>query len=76
MVLVEQRLGVEGVDLRRAAVHEQVDDALGLAGEVRLLGRQRIRRFRMQQVGQGESPEPKARAEQEVAAGTWSRQGT
>ena len=33
-VLRQRRLGVEGIDVRRAAVHEQVDDALGLGREV------------------------------------------
>ena len=42
VVLVEQRLGVERVDVRRPAVHEQVDDPLGLAGEVRRLRGQRV----------------------------------
>ena len=32
VVLVEHRLGIEAVDLRQAAVHEQEDDALGRAG--------------------------------------------
>ena len=31
---VEHRLGVERIDVRRAAVHEDVDDALGFGGEV------------------------------------------
>ena len=39
---VQARLGVERVDLRRAAVHEQEDDGLGLRGEVRLLRRERV----------------------------------
>ena len=34
-VLGERRLGVERVDVRRPAVHEQVDDVLGLGREVR-----------------------------------------
>ena len=29
VVLVEHRLGIEAVDLRQAAVHEQEDDVLG-----------------------------------------------
>ena len=41
VVLVEGRLGVEGVDLRRAAVHEQEDDALGPRLEMRRPGRER-----------------------------------
>ena len=39
---VERRLRVEGIDLRRPAVGEDVDDALRLGREVRLLGRERI----------------------------------
>ena len=35
VIFVQQRLGIERVDLRRPAVHEQVDDLLGLAGEMR-----------------------------------------
>ena len=41
-VLVQERLGVEGIDLRRSAVQEDVDDVLGLGGEVRRPRRQRI----------------------------------
>jgi hypothetical protein len=36
LVLGQRRLGVERVDVRRAAVHEQEDDGLGLRGEVGL----------------------------------------
>ena len=36
-VLRQRRLGVERVDVRRPAVQEEVDDALRLAGKVRLL---------------------------------------
>src|SRR5262249_31957564 len=42
VVLDQRRLGVERIDLRRATVHEEVDDALGLRLEVRLLRRQRV----------------------------------
>ena len=35
VVLVERRLGIEQIHLARAAVHEQVDDGLGLRREVR-----------------------------------------
>src|SRR5262249_49744944 len=38
--LRQRRLGVEGIDVRRAAVHEQPDDAPGGGGEVRLLRRE------------------------------------
>ena len=43
-VLGERGLGVEGIDVGRAAVHEEVDDALGLGREVRLLGREWVGR--------------------------------
>ena len=33
-VLLQGGLGIERVDVRRPAVQEEVDDALGLAGEV------------------------------------------
>ena len=41
--LLQRRLGVEGIDVRRAAVHEQEDDPLRPRGEVRRPGGQRIR---------------------------------
>ena len=40
----QRRLRIEGVDVRRAAVHEQVQDALRLGGERRLLRSERIDR--------------------------------
>ena len=40
----ERRLRVERIDLARPAVGEDVDDALGLGREVRLLGRERVGR--------------------------------
>ena len=40
----QERLGVEGVDLRRPAVHEQVDDLSGLAGELGRFRRHRAER--------------------------------
>ena len=43
---VHGRLVVEGVDVARAAVHEEEDDALRLGGEVRLLRRQRVDELR------------------------------
>ena len=46
VVLLEHRLGVEGIDLARPAVHEQEDDALGLRCEVRLAARSGRRRVR------------------------------
>ncbi len=36
MVTLQERLVIEGVHLRRSAVHEEEDDALGAGGEVRL----------------------------------------
>ena len=41
MVFVEGWFVVEGIDVRRTAVQEQVNHPFGLGGEVRLLGRQR-----------------------------------
>ena len=41
MVFVEGRFVVEGIDVGRAAVQEQVNDAFGLGGKVWLLGRER-----------------------------------
>ena len=38
----QQRLGIVGVDLARAALHEEGDDALGGGGQGRLLGRERL----------------------------------
>ena len=40
-VPVERRLGIEGVDVRRPTVHEQVDDAFRLGREVRPARRER-----------------------------------
>ena len=45
-VLLQGRLGVEGVDVRRPAVHEQEDHPLRPRGEVRRPGGQRIGRDR------------------------------
>ena len=76
--LRQLRLGVEGIDLRRPAVHEQVDDALGLGREVRRLGSERIGQAPGraascigQQARQTEHTEAGARAGQEFAAGNW-----
>src|SRR4051794_18542961 len=35
IIALEQRLGVEGIDMARSAFHEQEDDAFGLGGKVR-----------------------------------------
>ena len=82
--IVELRLVVERVDLARAAVHEQEDDALGLRSEVRRLRRERVRRSRGdigsprglaeeavagEQVGQAQRGEPRAGLPEEFAAG-------
>ena len=44
VVLRQHRLGVERIDVRRAAIHEQMDDLFGPRGEMRRLGRQRPER--------------------------------
>ena len=63
-VPVEQRLGVERVHLRRAAVHVQKDDTAGRRGVVRagagLVGQERR---------QGDGAEPVGAADEHVAAG-------
>ena len=74
VVLVEQRLGVEGVDLRRPAVHEQVDDVLGLGREVRLLraasgSASRRELIVGQHAGQAEDAEAGAARERAVRGG-------
>src|SRR5262249_7472695 len=70
-------VGVEGVEVRRPAVHEQVQDALGLAGEVRLFWRQRVdvglggaeQPLRAEQAGEAEGAHAHAGAAEQVAAG-------
>jgi hypothetical protein len=42
VVFVQKRLGVKGIDVRGAAVHEQVDHLLGPGREVRLLWGERV----------------------------------
>ena len=83
VVLVERRLGVEQVHLAGAAVHEQMDDRLGLGREVRrarLEVDRRIRRlFRgedgggaevaAEQVGQGRPGDAAGHPVEETAAG-------
>ena len=74
-VLGEQRLGVERVDVRRPAVHEQVDDVLGLGREVRRVRQQRIAAGRggclccAEQVAEGQCAEAHAAALKQLAAG-------
>ena len=73
----QRRLGIERIDVRRAAVHEQVDDALGLGGKLRRLGQERVaarhgRGLRegrqVAQLREGEAGQPHAAAGEEVAA--------
>ncbi len=54
-VLLELRLIVKGIDVRRAALHEEHDHALGLGLEMRRLRRERIEisRFRLRAGGAG-----------------------
>ena len=49
MVLVQHRLGVEGVHLRHAAVHDQKNDMFGFGLEVGRFRRERVRRRRSAQ---------------------------
>src|SRR5689334_25283946 len=42
VIPVQALLGIEGVDMRDASVHEQKNSAFGLGCEMRNLGRQRI----------------------------------
>ena len=62
---VEHRLGVERVDVRRPAVHEQVDDLLGPGREVGRPRGQRVERIgrRRARPGRGERSEPAVVAE-------------
>ena len=71
---VKQRLGVERVDVRRPALHEQEDDPLGPRRKMRRLGGERIgrrllgARFVGQQRGQGQRAEADGRLAQQSAA--------
>jgi hypothetical protein len=62
VVALEQGLIVEGVDLGRAAVHEQEDDTLGTGGEVGLLDGEGV------ESGEGERREANRGDAEEVAA--------
>ena len=73
---VERRLGVERIDVRRPAVHEQVDDALGLGREMRRAAATADRwprRMRVcgadDEIAQRERAEAHAAALQQFAAG-------
>src|SRR5262249_36417127 len=73
----QARLGVEGVHLRRAAIHVEEEDALGLGLEVRLLGGQRVlvarrlggRGALTEEGGQGDGAEAVGAAQEHVTAG-------
>ena len=81
--VVELRLVVEGVDVRRAAVHEEEDDALGLGRQRRRLRRERVGELVVrlggrglveeaglrEQAGQGDAGEAGAGFPEELAAG-------
>src|SRR5262249_52911656 len=75
VLVVEQRLVVEQVLLRRTAGLEQVDDALGLRREVRGAEHARGRRGRLagQQCAKGQAAEAEAGGREEVPArgGEW-----
>ena len=72
VLLREFGLGVESIDLARPAVHEEVDDALGLGGEVRRLDPQRRRRcglgFLGEDTRESEDAESGTRAGEHLAA--------
>ena len=74
--LRETRLGVEQVELRRPAGHEEVDDVLGAGRMMRRLRRERMRRRRcrgeraaVQQRTERDGAQPEPAAAEEVAAG-------
>ena len=66
VIALEQWLVLEGVHVRRAAFHEQKNDALGPRPEMRTLGRQRI--LRLQQRRQRQRPKAEGGLLQHVAA--------
>jgi hypothetical protein len=80
---VELRFVIEGIDVAGAAVHEKEDDALGLSGQRRRLGRERVGElvFRLggrgavektiprQQPGERDAGEAGAGLPEELAAG-------
>ncbi len=74
---LEVGLGVEGFEVARAAVHEEIDDGIGLRGEVggfrgEGVGRGvgiRLREVLLQHPGQGEEAESAAGVAEEGAAG-------
>ena len=74
-IFVEHRFGIERVDVRRAAVHEDVDDALGFGGEVGRVRAERIGRGggrflgAHDQVAECERAEAHAAAVEQFAAG-------
>src|SRR3954464_5178141 len=60
MMFIEHGLGVERIDLRHAAIHEQEDNALGPRGEVRRLRRQGRGRFSGDRIRQADEAESAA----------------
>ena len=68
VLLFEFGLVVPRIDVTRSAVHEQPDDGLRLAREVRLLRRQRVfgLLFGAQEIGQREQTESAAGAREEA----------
>ena len=74
MFLDQSRLGVEGIDLRRPAVHVEEDDALRLGGIVRFFGSERVDVIRRaglltEHGRERDSAKPIGDAEQHRAAG-------
>ena len=74
-VLFEGGLGVEGIHMRRAAVHEDVDDVLGLCREMRHARREGVGArsgslgSATDEVSEGERAEAHAAAMEQLAAG-------
>ena len=64
---IERRLRIEQIDVARAAVHVEEDDALRLRREVRLSGRLGSR-FARQQIGEGHHAEAAARSRQKFTS--------
>ena len=67
VVALKQRFVLEGVHVRRAAFHEQENDALGPRPKMRTLGRQRI--LRLQHGGQRQRAKAEGGLFKHVAAG-------
>ena len=72
MLFDQRRLGIEQVELRRAAALEQINDALGLGREVRsahhtAAGRRTGQRARLEQAAQRDAAQPHAERIEETA---------